>query len=44
MILHKDGWGITVVIKKSAKLYIDVKVIVGKQHKYLGMDLDYRTD
>ena len=41
-ISHKSEWEISKIIKWLAKIYGDIKVKRGKQHKYLGMTLDYR--
>ena len=43
-ISHRDGLEITKIIKRLRKIYGDIKVKRGKQHHYLGMELDFKND
>ena len=43
-ISHKDGLEITKIIKWLGKIYGDIKGKRGKQHHYLGMDLNCEDD
>ena len=40
-ISHADGWKVTQVIKKLARIYGDIKVRRGRHHEYLEMDINY---
>ena len=40
-ISYIDGWEITKIIKRLASIYGDIKVKRGKQHDYLGIDINY---
>ena len=40
-ISHVDGWEITQVMKKLTSINKDIKVKRGRQHEYIGMDINY---